>query len=87
MKPALMPVATTAGWGSEMAPTKADPLYKRMLHAFGHKEIEHQLMVILTFDCLTDEARDELLRRCIRSHKLRRKFAAESRKLYRERAA
>ena len=31
-----------------MTPTKADPLYERMLHAFGHKEIEHQLTIMLT---------------------------------------
>ena len=67
----------------KMAPTKADPLYERMLYAFGHEDIERQLMVMLTFDCLTDEAQKELLRRCIRSHKRRRKYAAESRRLSR----
>jgi hypothetical protein len=38
-------------------------------------------------DYLTDEARDELLRRCITSHKLHRRFAAESRKHHARRAA
>ena len=71
----------------KMAPTKADPLHQRMLHAFGREDIERQLMVMLTFDCLTDEAQKELLRRCIRSHKRRRKNNAENRRIYRERAA
>ena len=32
------------------------------------------------FDYLTDEACEELLRRCIASHQTRRRYAAESRK-------
>lgn len=69
-------------------PTKADPLYERMKHAFGEKRI-NDCFRIMTYsrdliDLLTDEARDELLRRCIHTHKTSRKFAAESRRLYRE---
>jgi hypothetical protein len=72
-----------------MIPTKADPLHERMLHAFGRQRIERSFDNMLTahgfnlLDYLTDEAREELLRRCIISHKLQRKFAAESRAVYR----
>jgi hypothetical protein len=73
-----------------MVPTKADPLHERMLHAFGEKRIQRSFENMVSchgnnlINCLTDEARKELLLRCIVSHKLSRKFAAESRKLYRE---
>lgn len=71
-------------------PTKADPLYERMVHAFGDRRVDDSLLAVLStarhniLDLLTDEARDELVRRCISSHKLSRKFAAESRKHHRE---
>ncbi len=74
-------------------PTKADPLRVRLEHAFGKAQIERSFQNMLTaygcnlLDYLTDDARDELLRRCIVSHKLHRKFAAESRKHHRARAA
>lgn len=73
-----------------MTPTKADSLHERMEHAFGEKRINHvfQNMVSLSgknlLDYLTDEARDELLRRCIGLHKRTRRFAAASREHYRE---
>ena len=70
------------------APTKADPLYERMLHAFGDKRINDAFKDLVwksgLIDLLTDEARDELVRRCISNHKLSRKFAAESRRHYRK---
>lgn len=74
-------------------PTKADPLFERMLHAFGHQRIQHSFVNMLTahgcnlLDYLTDEARDELQRRCIVSHKLHRRFAAENRKHHQRRIA
>jgi hypothetical protein len=64
-----------------------------MVHAFGAKAIDDSFQNMVTaygaclLDYLTDEARDELIRRCIVSHKLRRKFAAENRRHYRERVA
>jgi hypothetical protein len=73
--------------------TKADPLYDRMLHAFGQRSIDFSFQTMLTarncdlIDLLTDDARDELIRRCIRSHKLQRRYAAESRKLRKSRVA
>jgi hypothetical protein len=76
-----------------MAPTKSDPLYARMVHAFGDKRIERCFENMVSahgcnlLDYLTDEARDELLRRCIISHKITRKYAAESRKHHKARAA
>lgn len=72
-----------------MVPTKADPLHERMLHAFGEKRIQRSFENMVScygnnlINCLTDEAREELLRRCLISHKLSRKFAAESRAVYR----
>lgn len=69
-----------------MAPTKADSLRDRMEHAFGCQRIARSFDNMLTahgcnlLDYLTDEARDELLRRCIVSHKRQRRFAAENRK-------
>jgi hypothetical protein len=72
---------------------KSDKLINRMVDAFGAKTIEDSFQNMVTaygaciLDYLTDEARDELLRRCILTHKMRRRFAAESRKFYRERAA
>lgn len=72
-----------------MVPTKADPLHERMLHAFGEKQIRRSFENMVTahgcnlLDYLTDKAREELLRRCLISHKLSRKFAAESRAVYR----
>jgi hypothetical protein len=68
-----------------MTPTKAETLYERMVHAFGEKQIQRSFENMVSasggnlLDYLTDEARDELLRRCITSHKLHRRFAAESR--------
>ena len=77
-----------------MTPTKAETLYDRMVHAFGEKQIQRNFehMVSAAFggnllDYLTDEARDELLRRCITSHKLHRRFAAESRRHHARRVA
>lgn len=76
-----------------MTPTKADSLTERMEHAFGRQRIARSFENMLTahgcnlLDYLTDEARDELLRRCITSHKLQRRFAAESRKLHQRRAS
>jgi hypothetical protein len=72
-----------------MAPTKADPLHERMEHAFGRQRIDRSFQNMVTaagcnlIDFLTDEAREELLRRSIVSHKLQRRFAAESRAVYR----
>lgn len=69
-----------------MTSTKGDPLQDRMLHAFGEKRIERSFQNMVTahgcnlLDYLTDEARGELIRRCIISHKLMRKFAAENRR-------
>jgi hypothetical protein len=76
-----------------MAPTKAETLHDRMVHAFGEKQMERSFdnMVLAAgcnlLDYLTDEAREELLRGCIASHKLHRRFAAESRKHYARRVA
>lgn len=76
-----------------MTPTKADSLHDRIEHAFGRQRIARSFENMLTahgcnlLDYLTDEARDELLRRCIASHKLQRRFAAESRKLHQRRAS
>lgn len=76
-----------------MSPTKADTLQDRMEHAFGRQRIARSFENMLTahgcnlLDYLTDDARDELLRRCITSHKLQRRFAAESRKNYLRRAS
>jgi hypothetical protein len=75
-----------------MAPTKSNPLHERMLHAFGQRRIDRCFENMLTrgvnlLDCLTEEAREELLRCCISSHKLHRKYAAESRKLHKSRVA
>lgn len=70
--------------------TKADPLYDRMVHAFGQDRIERSFRNMVTahgrnlLDYLTDEAREELILRCITSHKLTRRFAAESRRAHRE---
>lgn len=75
-----------------MTPTKADSLHDRMLHAFGEQRIRRSFENMVScygknlLDCLTDEARDELLLRCITSHKLQRRFAAESRKHHQRRA-
>lgn len=76
-----------------MAPTKADPLHERMQHAFGRQRIARSFENMVTaagcnlLDYLTNEAREELLRRCIVSHKLTRRFAAESRKHHQRGAA
>lgn len=76
-----------------MTPTKADSLHDRMEHAFGRQRIARSFENMLTahgcnlLDYLTDDARDELLRRCITSHKLQRRFAAESRKHFQRRAS
>lgn len=76
-----------------MTPTKSDPLYVRMKHAFGQERIERSLQNMLAahgrniLDLLTDDARDELIQRCIASHKLQRKYAAESRAHYKSKAA
>jgi hypothetical protein len=75
-----------------MAPTKAETLYERMVHAFGEKQIQRNFEYMVSsgwclLDYLTDEARDELLSRCITSHKLHRRFAAESRRHHARRVA
>lgn len=76
-----------------MTTTKFAPLHERMEHAFGKNRIERSFQNMVTahgcnlLDYLTDEARDELLRRCIVSHKLQRKFAAESRRHFRAKTA
>lgn len=76
-----------------MAPTKSDPLYERMLHAFGDQRIHRSFENMVSdrdcnlLDYLTDDARDELLRRCIASHKLQRRFAAENRRIHARRAS
>jgi predicted aminopeptidase len=74
-----------------MAPTKANSLRERMDHAFGRERIERSFQTMLArenlLDLLTDEARDELLRRCIASHKSYRQYAAESRANYKRRAS
>jgi peptide methionine sulfoxide reductase MsrB len=76
-----------------MAPTKADSIRERMDHAFGRQRIERSFENMVSadgrdlLDYLTDEARDELLRRCITSRKLQRRFAAESRAVYARRAS
>ena len=71
-----------------MVPTKADSISDRMLHAFGERRISELLQILIRkeglINLLTDEARNELLSLCIRNHKINRKFAAESRKRYRE---
>ena len=68
-----------------MTPTKGEPLVERMIYLFGHKIINSCFSEMLhrdrnLLDHLTDEARDELLRRCIVHHKRQRRYAAESRK-------
>ena len=76
-----------------MAPTKAETLYDRMVHAFGEKQIQRSFEIMVRtlgrnlLDHLTDEAREELLRHCIAQHKLHRRFAAESRRHHARRAA
>lgn len=75
------------------APTKADTLHERMDHAFGAKQVERNFdHMVAAFgrnllDFLTDEARDELQRRCIVSHKLQRRFTAENRRHLQRRAS
>ncbi len=76
-----------------MTATKADPIHDRMMHAFGKRQVERSFNNMMTahgcnlLDYLTDEAREELIRRCIVSHKLARRYASESRRLYNGRAA
>lgn len=74
-----------------MTPTKADPFYERVEHAFGEDRVRRVLQSMMSsrrlpyvLDHLTDEARDELLRRLISDHKFTRKINAANRKLYRE---
>jgi hypothetical protein len=71
-----------------MTPTKADPLYARMMHAFGRDRVHHALELMIRqrdpLHHLTDDARDELMYRLISDLKLSRKFAAASRKHHRE---
>lgn len=75
------------------APTKADSLHERMVHAFGQKQMERSFDNMVSafgrnlLDFLTDDARDELLQRCIASHKLHRRFTAENRKYLQRRAS
>ena len=67
------------------APTKADPLHSRMAHAFGQAQVAQVARLMLAdsrvnlLDLLTDDARDELLRRCISDHKFTRRNAAANR--------
>lgn len=76
-----------------MTPTKADSLYVRMKHAFGQERIERSLQNMIAahgrdiLDLLSDEAQEELLHRCIASHKIQRRYAAESRATYKRRVA
>jgi hypothetical protein len=71
-----------------MAPTKADPLSDRMLHAFGERRIVELFQILVRkhglVNLLTDEAQCDLLSLCIKNHNINRRFAAESRKHYRE---
>ena len=70
-----------------MAPTKGDPLAERLRHAFGKRHIREALADMMRQDpteWLTYEALDELVSRLISEHKSSRRYAAASRKLYRE---
>jgi len=71
------------------APTKGDSFADRLFHAFSEKRINECFQRMMwnkgLIDLLTDEARDELLSRCISSHKVSRQYAAQSRRIYRER--
>ena len=72
-----------------MAPTKADPLHSRMAHAFGEAQVAQVARLMLAdrrsniLEWLTDEAREELLRRLISDHKFSRRNAAANRANYR----
>jgi hypothetical protein len=74
-----------------MTPTKADPLYERMVHAFGRDRVQRELERMIRrrdpLHHLTDDARDELMYRLISDLKFERKINAENRRLRRERAA
>ena len=70
-----------------MAITKADSLRDRMAHAFGEERIARTFRNMVgrdLLDLLTDEARDELLSRCLADHKSTRKAHAASRAHYRK---
>ena len=74
------------------APTKADPLLERLQHAFGEKLINDELSRMMRvrygndpLDWLTDEARDVLVYKLISSHRTSRRYAAQNRKIHRER--
>ena len=72
------------------APTKGDPLHSRMAHAFGQAQVAQVARLMLAdrnaniLDWLTDEAREELLRRCISDHKFNRRNAAANRAHHRK---
>ena len=74
------------------APTKSDPLLERLQHAFGEKHIREALHDLMSqrfgndpLDYLTEGAKDELVRALIYDHRVSRRYAAASRKHYRER--
>lgn len=74
-----------------MTPTKADPLYARMVHAFGEKRVDAEIKSLMSTSgkrdplrWLTDEARDELLLWLISDFKFTRKLNAENRRRRRE---
>ena len=75
------------------APTKNDPLLERLQHAFGAKRIDEELRALLSqtrygtdpLDLLTEDAKTELVRRLIGAHRASRRYAAQNRKIYRER--
>ncbi|UZE51876.1 hypothetical protein ONR75_15695 [Rhodopseudomonas sp. P2A-2r] len=68
-----------------MAPNKANSLAERMNYAFGRERVAEIARIMLAdrraclLDNLTDDARDELLRRCMVDLKTTRKYAAMSR--------
>lgn len=77
-----------------MAVTKANPLYERVVHAFGEEAVRRELNnMISTFtrrdplQHLTDDARNELVYRLISDLRLTRRSNAESRRRYAGRAA
>jgi hypothetical protein len=76
-----------------MTPTKADPLYERMISAFGKDRIQHELNRMIStwgnrdpLHHLTDDARNELIYRLISDFKFDRKIRTANRRLNKERA-
>jgi hypothetical protein len=69
-------------------PTKGEPLIERLKHAFGDRHIRDALANMMSADpleWLNDDGRDELVSRLVAEHKSARRYAAHSRKYYRER--